>query len=193
MKIKVSFFGVLMLLCLIVTHSYLSLAAIIAAFFHEIGHLAVARLCSVPVKEMKLDIFGATIKLEKELCSYKKEAAIAIGGPMVNLLSFLMLFSIKAGWGGFMELFMAASLFLGILNLLPIENFDGGRLVYCFLIDRVPFSTAYRIYKAFSLVCLMALWMLSVYLILRVAASLSMFVFSFSLLCRTFIKKENEE
>ena len=48
MKIKVTFFGILMLLSLIVTKSYLSLAALLAAGLHEIGHLVAARLCNVP-------------------------------------------------------------------------------------------------------------------------------------------------
>ena len=193
MKIKVSFFGVLMLLSLIFTHAYLSLAAIIAAFFHELGHFAVAHFCNVSVEELKLDIFGATIKLKKELCSYKKEAVIALGGPAVNVLIFGVLLFFKSSLSGFVGLFAVASLFLGILNLLPIENFDGGRIIYCLLIDKVDFPIAYRISQTLSLICLIFLWMLSVYLILRVSASLSMFVFSFSLLCRTFVKKESEE
>jgi len=193
MKIKVSFFGLLMLFSLVVTHSYLSLSAIVAAFFHELGHLTVARVCDVPIEELKLDIFGAAISLKKDFCSYKKELAVALGGPAVNFLSFFIFFPFFDGREGFFKLFLAASLFLGILNLLPIEGFDGGRVIYCILSEKMSLASAYRISRVLSAMCISSLWVLSVYLMLRTSASLAMFVFSFSLLCKLFLKRENKD
>jgi hypothetical protein len=44
LKIKISFFGVLMIAVLIVTRSFLSIAALLAALLHELGHIVAARV-----------------------------------------------------------------------------------------------------------------------------------------------------
>lgn len=190
MKIKVTFFGILMFLSLIVTHSYLSLAALLAAFVHEMGHLLAASLCGVPIKELKLDIFGAAITPDGAFYSYKKEIAVALGGPLVNIISFIICFFFARGRGQFMELFLLASIFLGALNLLPIRDFDGGRILHCVLSYKFSPEVADKVCMALSFAVLMLLWMLSVYLILRFWASLSLFVFSFALLCKILMDKK---
>ena len=112
MKIKISFFGALMIVSLIFTRSYLSLAALLAAFVHEIGHLFVASICGVPIKELKLDIFGASLTPTHAFCSYKKEIAVAIGGPAVNLIFAFLIFAFCGSRGSFLQLFMLSSFFL---------------------------------------------------------------------------------
>lgn len=185
MKIKISFFGVLMIISLIFTRSYLSLAALLAAFVHEMGHLLMASICNVPMKELRLDIFGAALTPEKAFCSYKKEMAVAAGGPAVNLVfaAFILIFCKSRGQ--FLELFVVSSLFLGGLNLLPIRDFDGGRIAHCALSSVFSVRLADGICAVTSFVILFFLWLLSVYMMLQFGASLSLFVFSFALLCKT--------
>jgi len=193
MKIKISFFGILMIISLIFTRSYLSLAALLAAFVHEMGHLFAASLCEVPIKELKLDIFGAALTPEKMFCSYKKEMAVAVGGPLVNLIFALLIFAFIKERGQFLELFMVASLFLGGLNLLPIHDFDGGRIAYCALSSLFSPRAADMLCSTASFMILLILWMLSVYMMLQFGASLSLFVFSFALLCKLFVSKKNQD
>ena len=192
MKIKITFFGILMLLALIVTKSYLSLAALIAAFLHELGHLLFAKTCNVAIKELKLDIFGASITPAEGFSSYKKEIAVALGGPLVNLVGFAVFMPFFDGTFEFFQMFIAASAFLGILNLLPIEGFDGGRIIYCSLALFCDLDTAQTVISAFSAICLFLLWMLSVYFMITSGASLSMFVFSFALLCKFFTNQKSK-
>ncbi len=190
MKIKVSFFFLLMLISLFLSHSYLSIAAFLAAGLHELGHIIAARLCSIPLSELKLGILGAAITTNGELCSYKKEIFLAISGPMVNIISaFLVLRHIDAP-DRFGAMFVAASFFLGILNLLPIDDFDGARILKCILLlklspDRVDFIS-----KRISFILIFSLWFFSVYLLLRMSASLSLFTFSLSLFCKTFLGRK---
>ena len=189
-KIKISFFGGLMIAALILTHSYLSLAALLAAAIHECGHILAARVCNIPLYEMKLGIFGASLSASSGLCSYKKEMILAAAGPFFNFLTTALLYPIikNTGLG---ELFLVASLFLGILNLLPVADLDGGRILYCFICQKGSPKVASAVCSVLSFLCVLCLWLLSVYLLLRRSSSLSLFIFSISLFAKIFIKQKN--
>ena len=149
MKLGVSFFSLLILLSLILTRSYLSLAALVAAALHECGHILAAKLCHIPLVQMKLGIFGATLKTDRALCSYGKEIILAAAGPLTNLLCFALC-CIADAKSEEAELFALASFVLAILNLLPISELDGGRIVYCTLASLLPVSVASRIVSTLS-------------------------------------------
>lgn len=190
LKIKLSLSGALMICALIITHSYLSLAAILAALCHEIGHIAAAKLYKIPLNELKLGIFGASLMSKPLLCSYKSEIMLAAAGPFVNLmLSALFLPFCK---NEFCSLFIAASLFLGLLNLLPIYEFDGGRILYCIISYFHSQEIARKVIFAFSFILIFSLWTLSVYLLLRLSGSLSLFIFSLSLFSKIFLLPSKE-
>lgn len=188
--IKISFFGLFMLLSLIATHSYLSFAAIAAASLHELSHLAVARLLGTRLSSMKLGIFGASLSMDAHTTSYKSEILIALAGPAANLISAAIIICLASAPSVFVQMLLSASIFLGLLNLLPISDFDGGRILFCFIAVHGSLNLANVILKITSFVFLFSLWVLSVYLILRLGASLSLFVFSASVFCKTFIKEK---
>lgn len=190
MKIKVSFFFLVMAVSLFLSHSYISLAAFVAAILHEIGHVVAARICDIPLKEMKLGIFGAAITPDSNLCSYKKEIFLAISGPLVNILSVLLCLRMTANTNSFISMFVVSSLFLGILNLLPIDDFDGGRILKCCLLLKLPPNRVAKICDLISFLLIFFLWIFSAYLLLRLSASLSLFTFSISLFCKTFISRK---
>lgn len=180
-----------MLLSLMISHSYLSLAALAAATLHEIGHLTAAKLCGVPIKELRLSIFGAAITLESGLYSYKKELLMAAAGPLVNILTVSLMIpnypSLREPW----QLFLIASAFLGTLNLLPITDFDGGRIFFCICSQFASPKTASALCGAASFITVLTLWMASVYLLLRFGTSLSLFVFSSALFCKIFTPRNS--
>ena len=191
MKLGVSFFSLLILLSLILTRSYLSLVALVAAALHECGHILAAKLCRIPLVQMKLGIFGATLQTDRALCSYGKEIILAAAGPLTNLLCFALC-RVADAKSETAELFALASLVLAILNLLPISELDGGRIVYCTLASIFSVEVARKVVDALSFAIIFSLWTLSVYLILRLGASLSLFVFSCFLFGKIFIKNTYE-
>lgn len=188
MKLKVSFFFILMLGALIFSHSYLSLSALLAATLHELGHIIAAKICSVPMGELKLGIFGASLKPSFSLSSYPKEIFLAAAGPFVNLLTFLIFSNQMESQNEFVRMFLVSSLFLGVLNLLPIEDLDGGRILKCVLLFKLSPQPAEALCKVLSFLVVFSLWALSVYLLLRLSASLSLFVFSLALFSKIFLK-----
>ena len=187
-KIRVSFFALLMIIALILTGSGISLAALLAATIHELGHILVAKILNTDLGELKLGIFGASLSIESSMTSYKNEMAIAFGGPLANLLCALLASHFYSGENVFLQGFFICSIFLAALNLLPIIDLDGGRILLCLLSLIVPCYTALRILKICSLIVVFSLWCLSVYLLLRLGASLSLFIFSSALFCKIFIK-----
>jgi stage IV sporulation protein FB len=186
-KLSISLFGVLMIISLFFTHSYLSLAALAAAFIHELAHIAMARAVGVELSRLRLDIFGASLMMSGEMSSYKKEAAVAIAGPLSNIILFFILLPFSSAENEYLSLFMGASLFLGLLNLLPIKDLDGGRVLFCTLASLFSLNAAQAVLRVLSFLTIFSLWSLSVYLILRLGASLSLFVFSSALFCKTFL------
>ncbi len=188
MKIKVGFFAVMLALSLLVSRSLFALAALFAATLHELGHILMAALCKIRLKTCKIGLYGAGICPDGNcLYSYGKELLLCLGGPLVNLTSFAILVRHPAEQGSFLYCFLFSSLILGVMNLLPIKDFDGGRILSALLSLRFTPTSADRILKVCSFTCIFLLWCFSVYLLLRFSASLSLFIFSISLFCRIFI------
>ncbi len=164
----------------------------LAALFHEGGHAAVAWGCGVRIGGLRLDLFGARMRLDG-LMSYGREFWVAAGGPLVNFMTAAIAYPFWRASGGHSEggwfLFLAASLGLGCLNLLPVESMDGGRLLRCLVARIAGERPAEVILRVTTGVCLGALWLLSVYALLRVGQMLSLFGFTLCLLLRMMGEK----
>ena len=92
---------------------------------HESGHLTVLNLLGNGVKSFNITIFGAEILPKKQL-SYRQELAAAFAGPAVNLILAGILCWIPGG-----EIWAGINFILGIFNLLPFGQMDGGRCLCC--------------------------------------------------------------
>jgi Zn-dependent protease/CBS domain-containing protein len=119
------------------------LAAVLGAllFFgsvlvHELSHSVVALRRGIPVRRIRLFIFGGVSEIEQEAASPQDEFAITIVGPLSSLL-------LAAGFWGLDQLFSSAggpmgqllgllafiNLALGLFNLVPGFPLDGGRVL----------------------------------------------------------------
>ena len=183
MKIKIGFFSACTLLVWFLTNPLYGTAALAAATFHELGHLWTARVLGISFQEMAITPFGAALTPASGLGGYTDELLVAAAGPFVNLFSAFVTLPLARGSFSIFRFFVLASLFLGLLNLLPVSGFDGGRILACLL----PRASA-RILVLTSFLTLFFLWIFSVYLLLRVGNSLSLFVFSCSLFCKLFVR-----
>lgn len=165
-----------------------------AALLHELGHAAVAWGCGIPVRSLRLDLFGARMELGGVL-SYGRELAVAAGGPLVNLLSAALAYPLCAlyGFEGGMGLFFIASLCLGGLNLLPVQSLDGGRILGCALSLLLGAEAGERAVALTTGLFLGGLWLLSVYALLRVGQMLTLFSFTLCLLLRLLIPETGQK
>lgn len=190
MKIKISFFSALMISSLLLTQKYYALIPLFVAFLHECGHLAVARIKRIKIQSLDLGIFGARINIDGGIYSYSDEILVCLGGPLVNLLCADAAAIIARQFGirsDAVALFILSSLSLGIINLLPICSFDGGRILFGVIAKRRSLSFAEKILKISSFISLFLIWIISVYLLLKTSASLSLFVFSVSVFATIFM------
>ena len=112
---------------------------IIFAFLHEIGHLIAGIIFGHKPKKIEIIPVGLTIsfKVDIEGINKKKgngnmfvikEIIVAIAGPIVNLLIFILTL-LNEEKTYLNNLIMYSNLLIFIFNLIPIYPLDGGRIL----------------------------------------------------------------
>lgn len=165
--------------------SGICLITVAAAFLHECGHLLASRLLRIPPRALRIDLLGARIEVDGYLLSYGEEWLLCAAGPLVSLLSSAVAAPLWGVWEA-ARVFSCASLVLGLLNLLPIRTFDGGRMLECLLCRFGNERLAQRCMMLCSFLFLFLLWATAVYFLLRAGDGLSLLCFSMSLFLRFF-------
>ena len=192
-KISVAFPAFLMLTAFILSgQSLIMIGTVLASAVHELGHIIAACILKIPIFEFSLDILGARLKTGNRLISYGDEVKLCAAGPAANFLSlvpFLPSAHMILSSNGIMSIFFAASLALGLLNLLPIPSFDGGRILVCLISSFWNSEKAEKAVKCISFFFVFALWSLSSYLLLRTGTSLSLFIFTLSVFAKFFVSE----
>jgi Zn-dependent protease len=190
MKLKIGFFAIMLILSFLFSPSLLSLCTILAAFLHELGHIGAASLCGIHLRECQIGIYGAGLVPDGNVYSYGQEIFLCLCGPLVNFICASVGIWFLQGESAFWEGFVFSSLALGVLNLLPIQGFDGARILNALLSKICLPRVTERITSVLSFLFVFLLWCCSIYLLLRFAASLSLFIFSLSLFCRIFLSEK---
>ena len=181
--ISVLFFGVAILL----TDIQLALPCLLSAAFHECGHILASKLLGIGLDEMKLDLFGARLSVSSKQISYHAEFLLCAAGPFFSLLLSVLLSLFNCNTYVFFQDLRDSSLFLGLLNLIPVRGFDGGRMLTSLLsLISSPYF-ANLIERLLTGVFLIILWGIAVYLLLITGGGLILFVFSAGLFCKVFL------
>lgn len=171
--------------------SILSLLALLCGIaIHGLGHMLAARAVGVRMIGVHRTPTGLRLMSDASFPSYDAELYCALGGPIANVTAALLGRLVLLPFGAaaeFVTSFIPFSLFLGLLNLLPLQGFDGARILFCLLCTRHrhlasldPF-TAQRVIRVISCSLLVFLWLLSVYVLLRRGSALSLYVFCLQL------------
>ncbi len=162
------------------------------AALHESGHMLAAVLLGIPLRSLDIGTFGASLKVRGSLISYPKEYLLCAAGPTMNFISAIaaVIFSEHRGYYSECgEWFIAVSLMLGLLNLIPAEGFDGGRMLAVVTSSLLGPRASARLLSFTTFSSIVLLWMISVYLLIRYGTSLSLFVFTVSLFYRLFVER----
>ncbi len=184
MKIRITPGALLLLAVMLFTGNHLFWATLVAAAAHECGHLLAAHALGVRLRLLELDIPGARLLLAGPLPSYAAEGWLAVAGPAASFLLALLIFPLN---GAFFSAVFTATLSLGIFNLLPVGDFDGGRVFAAIVTPLLGESMAERARLAASYLSVFLLFSLSATLLLRYGENLSLAVLSASLFARIFL------
>ena len=168
--------------------SGVGILTMLAASLHEGGHLLAARIMHIPLKRLRLELLGARLDVSGRMISYGEEWLLCAAGPLTSLF-FAVLIAPLWSLSQYAVIFSCASFLLGILNLLPISTFDGGRMTECFLMSFCRIDQAQTIMRGCTFLLLLMLWGGAVYFLLRAADGLSLLCFSMSLIGRFFEKE----
>ncbi len=183
-------FGVL-LLCLVFSDtSGFWQVTILAALLHECGHLLAAKCLRIPWKGLHMDFLGARLEVSGRLLSYGEEWLLSAAGPFASFVC-AALGAIFWKLSNAAVLFSCASLLLGLLNLLPIATFDGGRMLACFLLLFFEEQTTQRVMRLCSFFFLFLIWAGAIYFLLRAGDGLSLLFFSMTLFAHFFEAAED--
>ena len=184
MKIKISP-TLLLFLCLLSKDGGLVLlATVMAALFHECGHLLASVFCKIPLRLMEIDLFGARLYPKGFISSYKKELSLAAAGPLFSILLGLLLIPRHSALALATQ---SATFSLAFFNLLPIADFDGGRMLRTTLALALPEDMAERILAICSYVSLFLLFSLSACMLLKYGQNLALTVLCVSLFAKIFL------
>jgi Zn-dependent protease len=188
MKIRITPGALLLLGVMLFTGDALFFATLLAATIHECGHLLAARALGVRLRLLELDIPGARLLPAGALPSYGAEGWLAASGPAA---SFVLAFCIYPLNGAFFSTLFAATLSLGVFNLLPVSDFAGGRVLAAILTPCLGQQAADKACLVASYLSIFFLFSLSATLLLRYGENLSLAVLCASLFTRIFLLAQN--
>ena len=112
--------------------SYEVLAAMLALFLHEGGHLAALKLCGIQNCAVELTPFGGMADCRSfERLSPFNQALCAGAGPAVSAVGFVVCKTFTE-MSSFVNAFQTAHLSLLLVNSLPVWPLDGARILTAF-------------------------------------------------------------
>jgi Zn-dependent protease/CBS domain-containing protein len=106
-----------------------------SVLLHELAHSLVARSQGIPVKEIRLFIFGGASNLTEEPKAPLAAAWLAFAGPLMSLVLAVVcglaatLIGITSPTGVVLAYLATANAIVGFFNLVPAFPMDGGRIL----------------------------------------------------------------
>ncbi len=191
-KVKISPLSMIWAVILLLSETPHILPMLCAVLLHEAGHLAAVKALKIKIKCFHLSILGARIETDGEL-SYKNEFLLAAAGPTAGLLGFIIcIFPAREltevrFCSQFLLPFAIISLCLTVFNIIPLSTLDGGRMLEALICRLFSLDFATKILKLTSFFTLFAIWIFSVYMLIKIYSGLSMLVFCSVLFAKCFI------
>lgn len=152
------------------------LITVFSSLLHETGHLLIMTSVGNKPQAVRFEITGMNIIRQPDLkISTKNEILIALGGPFINLICFLISVVTLCIYNNENILtFGCINLILMIFNLLPIIRLDGGLALYYALSQKHDNITCSKILKITSVIFITIIyaWGFYVFILSRYNVSL---------------------
>lgn len=169
---------------------HFAVLTLIGSAIHECGHFFAAYAVKSPTCfEGKL--YGMRIKISDGTMSYTGELFILCGGPLANLALFLI--SLPFLNNPYVAEFAFINALSALSNLLPIESYDGYRIIEILCALKGSGFVAVRILRCVSFVFVFVIILFSLFLMAKLDTGYWIyFIFLFSLL-RTLKRSINDD
>lgn len=160
----------------------------LSALVHELGHIVAVRSLGYRLRRIDLLPMGALIVVPEGI-PYNHEMIIALAGPASSLVCSLI-FSIAFLLNGEpICLFgFLSNLVFSLFNLIPEKKLDGGKALYCCLINKKSAETTENICSVATAVSKMLFVFVLSLCIVESGLNLGVALLSFSLLIQLFAK-----
>lgn len=178
-KIKISAFLPPLLFLLFCTGAPV-LSAAVSVIIHEAAHLAAGAFFRLKPAAVTVSPLGADIKYSGVI-PYKTEIPLALSGPF---LSVVFAFAVRP----FSRECFSVSLIYGLLNLLPVPCFDGGRALCAAVYGRFSYNTADAVCGAVNTVFLILLYLFSVFVLFYTSFNASLLLICACIFVRSYVK-----
>lgn len=168
---------------------YMAILTILSALLHELGHIISMMLVGKVKGRLRTHLSGFRITAKGG--GYIDDIITLVGGPIINILAFLLCFAICGGKDGYIMEVGLVSLITAISNLLPVEGYDGYNIILKIVYMKESIS-GIRVLETISFGISVAFTFLSLYLLLRYGEGYWIFGIFFSLLLGKIFKKNKE-
>ena len=172
-------------LILFVAKRIYAFAVLSSVILHELGHLIASLLYHKRPEYIELMPTGISIGLAPP-SSYIEEIVIAAAGPLMNLLYIAAASFFPSQLS---ETIKLVSLLLCFLNLLPLGDFDGGRILRAVLSLLLEETISFRISQFITTICLAILWVLSLYIFFYSGVNMTLLIFCAYLFSYLILKR----
>jgi Zn-dependent protease len=107
----------------------MAIGILVLIFIHEMGHFYAARMKGMRVSLPVFTPLGAMVRLDGYTASARDEAFVAFAGPLVGGIASMI--TIVLGYflgGGLLFQLGVWGVVINLLNLVPLEPLDGGKI-----------------------------------------------------------------
>ena len=128
-EIHISFYFLFMLTFLVlIDRTGLICPSFLCVTIHELGHIIALKV--LKIKHTKIEFFISTVRITGNIYSSNlKSILLALGGPIANFLMTPFIISESKP----ILYFGLCNLSIGLFNLIPAKNLDGGDALYYIL------------------------------------------------------------
>ncbi len=169
---------------------YAAILTGVSAVIHELGHiLFILTIRGFP--EMKNRLSGPKIRLSG--LSYREELFCALAGPLANLFTATLIIpTLLLLPSAYLFEFFIINVLTAVLNLLPINGFDGYKALFCFASERENGGNHLRLLCHTSFLITAFLTLLTLFFVLKAGEGYWIFVLFFSVLISEIAKSQKE-
>lgn len=192
-KVDVSYFAVFLVSFSVVSAGVGQskvLLCILCAALHEAGHLLfICKFKGKPCR-IKVNLFEIRICTDMQSLSTLKESVIIISGVACNFMLCTIAYIAHSIFPSALVYdFFLCNLVVGVINILPVESFDGGQLMFLLLCKIFSYRTAQIIILVLTLSLMFPIAVIGVFVLFSSQHNYSL-LFVFIHLLSIFIIKE---